>query len=67
MARPDVVPGYGGWQAVDATPQERSKGKRDCEGGRRLLSNVPRLFRDRVLTAQAFSCRAITHLWFKEA
>eukprot|EP00112_Aurelia_sp_Birch-Aquarium-sp1_P005516 Seg1628.2 transcript_id=Seg1628.2/GoldUCD/mRNA.D3Y31 product="Protein-glutamine gamma-glutamyltransferase K" protein_id=Seg1628.2/GoldUCD/D3Y31 len=26
MARPDIAPGYGGWQAVDATPQERSKG-----------------------------------------
>ena len=27
MARPDISPSYGGWQAVDATPQERSKGK----------------------------------------
>ncbi|XP_033113458.1 hemocyte protein-glutamine gamma-glutamyltransferase-like [Anneissia japonica] len=26
MARPDLPPGYGGWQAVDATPQERSEG-----------------------------------------
>eukprot|EP00794_Sanderia_malayensis_P015757 gene15757-17346_t len=26
MARPDIAPGYGGWQAVDATPQERSSG-----------------------------------------
>ncbi|XP_022103026.1 protein-glutamine gamma-glutamyltransferase K-like isoform X2 [Acanthaster planci] len=24
MSRPDVPPGYGGWQAVDATPQETS-------------------------------------------
>ena len=37
MARPDIAPGYGGWQAVDATPQERSKGKRDvCYPIRRL-------------------------------
>lgn len=26
MARADIAPGYGGWQAVDATPQERSRG-----------------------------------------
>lgn len=26
MARPDLKPGYGGWQAVDATPQETSHG-----------------------------------------
>ena len=26
MARPDLSPGRGGWQAVDATPQERSGG-----------------------------------------
>jgi len=26
MARPDLPPGYGGWQAVDSTPQERSMG-----------------------------------------
>ena len=27
MARPDLEEGYGGWQAVDATPQETSHGK----------------------------------------
>ena len=27
MTRPDLPPGYGGWQAVDATPQETSDGK----------------------------------------
>ena len=27
MARSDLPPGYGGWQAVDSTPQERSMGK----------------------------------------
>ncbi|XP_065061896.1 hemocyte protein-glutamine gamma-glutamyltransferase-like isoform X2 [Rhopilema esculentum] len=27
MSRPDLPPGYGGWQAFDATPQELSKGK----------------------------------------
>lgn len=26
MARPDLPPGFGGWQAIDATPQERSMG-----------------------------------------
>lgn len=26
MARPDLPMGYGGWQAVDATPQEQSEG-----------------------------------------
>lgn len=26
MARPDLPPGYGGWQAIDATPQEASQG-----------------------------------------
>ena len=27
MSRPDLPKGYGGWQAIDATPQERSGGK----------------------------------------
>jgi transglutaminase 1 len=27
MARPDLPKGYGGWQAIDATPQETSDGK----------------------------------------
>lgn len=26
MGRPDLPPGYGGWQALDATPQEKSEG-----------------------------------------
>lgn len=30
MARPDLPPGYGGWQAVDATPQETSQGTYCC-------------------------------------
>ncbi|KAI8519762.1 hypothetical protein Bbelb_030190, partial [Branchiostoma belcheri] len=30
MARPDLPEGYGGWQAVDATPQELSDGKSQC-------------------------------------
>ncbi|XP_049876588.1 hemocyte protein-glutamine gamma-glutamyltransferase-like [Pectinophora gossypiella] len=30
MARPDLPPGYGGWQAVDATPQETSTGFYQC-------------------------------------
>ena len=27
MSRPDLPVGYGGWQAVDATPQESSDGR----------------------------------------
>ncbi|KAB7503271.1 Hemocyte protein-glutamine gamma-glutamyltransferase [Armadillidium nasatum] len=30
MARPDLPPGYGGWQAIDATPQEESENKMQC-------------------------------------
>ncbi|CAG9856791.1 unnamed protein product [Phyllotreta striolata] len=30
MARPDLPPGYGGWQAIDATPQETSHGFFQC-------------------------------------
>ncbi|KAF3698947.1 Protein-glutamine gamma-glutamyltransferase K [Channa argus] len=30
MARPDLPPGYGGWQAVDSTPQETSQGIFRC-------------------------------------
>ncbi|XP_067324420.1 protein-glutamine gamma-glutamyltransferase 5-like [Anolis sagrei] len=30
MARKDLPPGYGGWQVVDSTPQERSKGLFCC-------------------------------------
>ncbi|KAM4738489.1 protein-glutamine gamma-glutamyltransferase K-like [Anableps anableps] len=30
MARPDLPPGYGGWQTVDATPQETSQGTFRC-------------------------------------
>ncbi|KAJ8302695.1 hypothetical protein KUTeg_019091 [Tegillarca granosa] len=28
--RPDLPPGYGGWQVIDATPQERSEGVFTC-------------------------------------
>lgn len=30
MARPDLPPGMGGWQAVDSTPQETSQGTFRC-------------------------------------
>ncbi|OWF37367.1 annulin-like [Mizuhopecten yessoensis] len=30
MARKDLPPGYDGWQAIDATPQERSEGMFAC-------------------------------------
>ncbi|KAG2463203.1 TGM1 glutamyltransferase, partial [Polypterus senegalus] len=30
MARPDLPPGMGGWQAIDATPQETSSGTYCC-------------------------------------
>ena len=28
MTRPDLQAGYGGWQAIDATPQETSEGNK---------------------------------------
>ncbi|XP_053385851.1 hemocyte protein-glutamine gamma-glutamyltransferase-like [Mercenaria mercenaria] len=37
LARPDLPPGYGGWQAIDATPQERSGGVY-CMGPMSLLA-----------------------------
>lgn len=30
MSRPDLPPGMGGWQVVDATPQETSQGSFRC-------------------------------------
>lgn len=30
MARPDLPPGHGGWQAIDSTPQETSQGTFRC-------------------------------------
>lgn len=30
MTRPDLPAGYGGWQVVDATPQEPSQGSYRC-------------------------------------
>lgn len=30
MSRSDLPPGYGGWQAIDATPQEHSEGVFQC-------------------------------------
>uniref|UniRef100_A0A7M4EMU7 Erythrocyte membrane protein band 4.2 n=1 Tax=Crocodylus porosus TaxID=8502 RepID=A0A7M4EMU7_CROPO len=30
MARPDLSPGYDGWQVLDATPQEKSGGPSSC-------------------------------------
>ncbi|KAK7066355.1 hypothetical protein SK128_022863, partial [Halocaridina rubra] len=30
MTRPDLPPGHGGWQAIDATPQETSDGAFQC-------------------------------------
>ncbi|XP_043845725.1 protein-glutamine gamma-glutamyltransferase 2 [Dromiciops gliroides] len=30
MARPDLQPGYNGWQAIDPTPQEKSEGTYCC-------------------------------------
>ena len=37
MQREDLPEGYGGWQVLDPTPQERSS-------GRALLQNLPNLF-----------------------
>ena len=32
MSRPDLPPGYGGWQAIDATPQEASDSELELVG-----------------------------------
>lgn len=29
MTRPDLQPGYEGWQAIDPTPQEKSEGRQE--------------------------------------
>ncbi|XP_078092187.1 protein-glutamine gamma-glutamyltransferase 2-like [Mustelus asterias] len=53
MARNDLSPGYDGWQAVDATPQERSNGIYCCgpapvtaikEGEMEMKYDVPFIF-----------------------
>uniref|UniRef100_A0A8D0GHW3 Transglutaminase-like domain-containing protein n=2 Tax=Sphenodon punctatus TaxID=8508 RepID=A0A8D0GHW3_SPHPU len=53
MARSDLPPGYGGWQALDALPQEKSQGPSCCgpapvqaikEGNVELPYDVPYLF-----------------------
>jgi len=31
FARPDLPKGYGGWQAIDSTPQERSDGRKEIK------------------------------------
>ena len=52
MARPYLPSGYGGWQAIDATPQETSWGKFRC-GPMSLeaIKNVSRVVRN---TLQGF-------------
>ncbi|XP_065705788.1 protein-glutamine gamma-glutamyltransferase 2 isoform X1 [Patagioenas fasciata] len=53
MARPDLAPGYDGWQALDPTPQEKSEGVFCCgpapvrairEGDLQLRYDVPFVF-----------------------
>lgn len=53
MARPDLAPGYDGWQALDPTPQEKSEGVFCCgpapvraikEGDLRLKYDIPFIF-----------------------
>ncbi|XP_022920675.2 hemocyte protein-glutamine gamma-glutamyltransferase-like [Onthophagus taurus] len=40
MARPDLPKGYGGWQAIDATPQERSSHSQIYECGPASLEAI---------------------------
>ncbi|NXE83137.1 TGM2 glutamyltransferase, partial [Cochlearius cochlearius] len=53
MARPDLAPGYDGWQALDPTPQEKSEGVFCCgpapvraikEGDLQLKYDIPFVF-----------------------
>ncbi|XP_068006284.1 protein-glutamine gamma-glutamyltransferase 2 [Melanerpes formicivorus] len=53
MARPDLAPGYDGWQALDPTPQEKSEGVYCCgpapvraikEGDLQLKYDIPFVF-----------------------
>ncbi|XP_064023527.1 protein-glutamine gamma-glutamyltransferase 2 isoform X2 [Pogoniulus pusillus] len=53
MARPDLAPGYDGWQALDPTPQEKSEGVFCCgpapvravkEGDLQLRYDIPFVF-----------------------
>ncbi|NXR12701.1 TGM2 glutamyltransferase, partial [Semnornis frantzii] len=53
MARPDLAPGYDGWQALDPTPQEKSEGVFCCgpapvravkEGDLQLRFDIPFVF-----------------------
>ena len=43
MARPLLPEGFGGWQAVDATPQEESGGKFQC--GPASVAAIKQVFR----------------------
>ena len=40
MARPDLPTGYGGWQAIDATPQETSDGRSILVNGDTFRGNL---------------------------
>ncbi|KFO11563.1 Protein-glutamine gamma-glutamyltransferase 2, partial [Balearica regulorum gibbericeps] len=53
MARPDLAPGYDGWQALDPTPQEKSEGVFCCgpapvraikEGDLQMKYDIPFIF-----------------------
>ncbi|XP_067163604.1 protein-glutamine gamma-glutamyltransferase 2 [Apteryx mantelli] len=53
MSRPDLAPGYDGWQALDPTPQEKSEGVYCCgpapvkaikEGDLRMKYDIPFIF-----------------------
>jgi len=41
FARPDLPPGYEGWQAVDATPQETSDGTNPIIKLTQTINNSP--------------------------
>lgn len=41
MARKDLPPGYGGWQVLDATPQETSNGEAPTREVRATPTDLP--------------------------
>lgn len=44
MARSDLPSGYGGWQAIDATPQEKSGGELVFWNRQKLKRHMKNLF-----------------------
>lgn len=54
MARPDLPKGYGGWQAIDATPQETSDGEIHCVRFEGLKMAMNKIAVFRVVTSRCY-------------